>query len=42
MRLYPPGSEAPFNGTKLMKFMQMDEHIKQKRTTKTDKSHSKN
>lgn len=38
MRLYPPGSEAPFNGAKLKKFMQKDDNIKtDKQTKKIDK-----
>ena len=32
MRMYPPGSDTPYNGTKLVGFMKMDEDIRQKMT----------
>lgn len=35
MRLYPPGSETPYNGTKLVKFNIIDDDIRQ-RMTKTN------
>ncbi|XP_055643465.1 uncharacterized protein LOC129779788 [Toxorhynchites rutilus septentrionalis] len=28
MRMHPPGSDAPFNGTRLSRFMDMDEDMK--------------
>ncbi|XP_055599099.1 uncharacterized protein LOC129748485 [Uranotaenia lowii] len=28
MRMYPPGSDAPFNGSRLSRFMDMDEDMK--------------
>lgn len=32
MRLYPPGSDAPYNGTRLERFMQLDADIRLKMT----------
>lgn len=32
MRMYPPGSDAPYNGTKLVKFMELDAEIRLKVT----------
>lgn len=41
MSLYPPGSDAPYNGTRLLKFTKLDEELERKMTKKSKQTDTK-
>ncbi|XP_053696423.1 uncharacterized protein LOC128743781 [Sabethes cyaneus] len=39
MRMHPPGSDAPFNGSRLSRFMEMDDDMKRIKAKRHNKPH---